>query len=297
MMAMFVARQPILDRAERVHGYDLCFRLGSEGMWSPAPTPPGENGNSPPDPQADEFNAFIDGTQAFISCPTETLLGEHPFDLPRDKIILGIPGALDPTPNLMDTCRRLNAAGYTLALENFPTTGDSPLLEFANVIRMDVTASPDRAQWLVMRRLRPSGIVFIADKVDSRAQFQSGIQQGYSYFQGQFFLRPQSTGGSEVTPTKLVYLLILGEVTRSEINIDEVARMIKHDLALSYKLLRLLNSARFSFHTQVKSIRHALLLLGGNRAAQVDRPHFRRGDGRGRPAVAGHDGTRPRGLL
>ncbi len=163
-------------------------------------------------------------------------------------------------------CKRLKDAGYTLALENVPTapTGEVPLAEYASIIRMDVTASPDRAQWLVIRKLRPSGIIFIADKVDNRTQFQTALQQGYSYFQGQFFLRPPISGGSDVTPTKLVYLLVLGEVTRPEINMDEVARMIKHDLALSYKLLRLLNSARFAFHTQVKSIRHALLLLGEN---------------------------------
>jgi c-di-GMP-related signal transduction protein len=262
IMAMFVARQPILDRAERVYGYDLRFRPGSESTWSTAGSAARENGNSLPNQQVDEFSAFIDGTQAFISYTPEAFMEDHPSELPRDKIVLGIPGIADPSPELVDACRRLKESGYTLALENFPPTGDSPLLEFAKVIRMDVTASADRAQWLLMRKLRPSGIIFIADKVDSRAQFQNAIQQGYSYFQRQFFLRPQANTGSDVTPTKLVYLLILGEVTRSEINIDEVARMIKHDLALSYKLLRLLNSARFAFHTQVKSIRHALLLLG-----------------------------------
>ena len=60
------------------------------------------------------------------------------------------------------------------------------------------------------------------------------------------------------------YLLVLAAVTRPEINVQQVADTIKHDLALSYKLLRFLNSARFAFHSQIKSIRHALLLLGQN---------------------------------
>jgi EAL and modified HD-GYP domain-containing signal transduction protein len=62
----------------------------------------------------------------------------------------------------------------------------------------------------------------------------------------------------------LVYLLVLAAVTRPEFDVQEVANTIKHDLALSYKLLRFLNSARFAFHSQIKSIRHALLLLGQN---------------------------------
>ena len=106
--------------------------------------------------------------------------------------------------------------------------------------------------------------MFVADKVDKRPQFQAAVHQGFSYFQGQFFCRPDPYATSEVTPTKLVYLLVLGAVTRPEIDVNEVARTIKHDLALSYNLLRFLNSARFAFHSQIKSIRHALLLLGQN---------------------------------
>ena len=106
--------------------------------------------------------------------------------------------------------------------------------------------------------------MFVAEKVEKRTQFQAAVQQGFSYFQGQFFCRPQPYSASEVTPTKLVYLLVLRAVTRPEINVQEVADTIKHDLALSYKLLRFLNSARFAFRSQIKSIRHALLLLGQN---------------------------------
>ena len=134
----------------------------------------------------------------------------------------------------------------------------------ADIIKLDVTTLPDRAQWLLIRKFRPKGTIFIADQVDTRTQFQSAIQQDYSYYQGQFFLRPQPYATSEVTPTKLVYLLVLGAVTRPEFDVQEVANTIKHDLALSYKLLRFLNSARFAFRTQIRSIRHALLLLGQN---------------------------------
>jgi EAL and modified HD-GYP domain-containing signal transduction protein len=104
----------------------------------------------------------------------------------------------------------------------------------------------------------------VADKVEKRAQYQAALQQGFTYFQGQFYSRPQPYSTADVTPTKLVYLLVLGAVTRPEIDVQEVANTIKHDLALSYKLLRFLNSARFAFHSQIKSIRHAVLLLGQN---------------------------------
>ena len=89
--------------------------------------------------------------------------------------------------------------------------------------------------------------MFVAEKVEKRTQFQAAVQQGYSYFQGPFFCRPEPYSTSEVAPTKMVYLLVLRAVTRPEINVQEVADTIKHDLALSYKLLRFLNSPRFAF--------------------------------------------------
>jgi EAL and modified HD-GYP domain-containing signal transduction protein len=61
-----------------------------------------------------------------------------------------------------------------------------------------------------------------------------------------------------------MYFMVLRAVTRPQIDVQEVADTIKHDLALSYKLLRFLNSAYFAFRSQIKSIRHALLLLGQN---------------------------------
>ena len=98
----------------------------------------------------------------------------------------------------------------------------------------------------------------------SARSFKPPCSRVFPISRASFICRPQPYSTSEVTPTKLVYLLVLAAVTRPEINVQEVADTIKHDLALSYKLLRFLNSARFAFHSQIKSIRHALLLLGQN---------------------------------
>ena len=263
-MHRFISRQPILDRFERVNGYELLFRPGEEDIWvTRSGTPAGTEASSVT-PGFAGLEELIDGTRAFIKCPRQALIEGRAAGLPRDQVVLEIPAAEEPDAETIRACRELKEAGFTVALENFPTLGENPLVEFSDMIKLDVTASADRAQWLLIRKYRPKGTVFIADKVETRAQFQAAVQQGYSYFQGQFFLRVAPCSASEVAPTKLVYLLVLAAVTRAEIDLDEVARTIKHDLALSYKLLRFLNSARFALHSQVRSIHHALLLLSEN---------------------------------
>jgi EAL and modified HD-GYP domain-containing signal transduction protein len=264
VMHKFIARQPILDRMERVYGYELLFRPGEDEVWPALAGVPAGDGASPLAPVFQGIEALIDGTRAFIKCPRQALIEGHVAGLPRDQVVLEIPAAGGPAEEIVNACRGLKKAGFTIALENYPTTGENPLAEFADIIKLDVTASADRAQWLLIRKFRPKGTVFIADKVETRAQFQAAVQQGYFYFQGQFFLRAQPSATSEAAAAKLVYLLVLTAVTRPEIDLDEVARTIKHDLVLSYKLLRFLNSARFAFRSQIKSIRHALMLLGQN---------------------------------
>lgn len=263
-MHRFIARQPILDRIERVDGYELLIRPTQECVW---PTPSGAPAGNEPVALASAFAGFhdlINGTRAFIKYPRQELLERRALGMSRESVVLEISAAGELDAQIIKACRELKEAGFTVALENFPALGENPLADFADIIKLNVTASADRAQWLLIKKYRPRGVVFIADGVETRAQFQAAAQQGYSYFQGQFFLRAQPYATSDVSPTKLVYLLVLGAVTREDIDLDGVARTIKHDLALSYKLLRFLNSARFALHSQVRSIRHALLLLGEN---------------------------------
>ncbi len=261
-MHRFIARQPILDRSERVYGYELLLRPGGEEFWPPMNGEP--MGETIPSGTSafEEIDELIDGTRAFLKCPREVLLGGYAANWPRHQVVLEIGAAQEPDQEVVAACRKLKDAGYLIALEYLQGAPEDPLMEVANIIKLDVTALTDRAQWLLIRKYGPKGTMFVAEKVENRRQYQTAVQHGYSHFQGRFFLRPQPYSTSEVTPIKLVYLLVLSAVTRPEINVQEIANMIKHDLALSYKLLRFLNSARFAFHSQIKSIRHALLMLG-----------------------------------
>jgi EAL and modified HD-GYP domain-containing signal transduction protein len=263
-MHSLIARQPVLDRYESVFGYQLLSSAGEEEIW--APRNGGQTGGSAAAaaPAFELIGDITEGARAFIKCTRDALVSGQAALLPSDRIVLEMPATLEPDEAVLAACRKLKDAKFLIALADFQCAREDPLVELADIIKLDITASADRTQWLLIRKLRPNGTLFVADKVDKRNQFHAAVERGFSYFQGQFFCRPQPYSTSEITPTKLVYLLVLGAVSRPEINIQEVANTIKHDLVLSYNLLRFLNSARFAFNTRIKSIRHALLLLGQN---------------------------------
>ncbi len=260
----FIARQPILDREEKVYAYELIFRPGDGDFWPPP------NGNITGENALsissifEEIDEIAEGARAIIKCSRQVLVSGLAAKLPRERVILELLPTGNADEDVLKACRSLRNAGFLIALGNYQGAWLEPLADVVNLFRLDVNATGDRAQWLLIKKYKPRGMMFVADKVERRAQFEAAAHQGFSFFQGPYYRRPQLAAHSEVAPGKLGYLLVLGAVTRPEIDVQEVARAIKHDLALSYNLLRFLNSARFAFRSQIKSIRHALLLLGQN---------------------------------
>jgi EAL and modified HD-GYP domain-containing signal transduction protein len=85
---------------------------------------------------------------------------------------------------------------------------------------------------------------------------------GFVYFQGYFFCRPEVVIGREVPASRLHYLRLLEMVCRSEIDMREFEKLLKQESSISYRLLRYLNSPIFGFALEIKSIRHAMAVLG-----------------------------------
>jgi EAL and modified HD-GYP domain-containing signal transduction protein len=62
--------------------------------------------------------------------------------------------------------------------------------------------------------------------------------------------------------SKLNVLELINEINKPEVEFEKLEEIIKHDLSLTYRLLRFINSAYFNFSMKVESIRHVLLLIG-----------------------------------
>ena len=85
---------------------------------------------------------------------------------------------------------------------------------------------------------------------------------GFDLFQGYFFCRPRIISAQDVPAYKLHYFQVLQEIHRTELDLERIEEILKHEPSLCYKLLRYINSARFGWRTEVDSVRRALVLLG-----------------------------------
>ncbi|OZI11074.1 hypothetical protein CEW92_13780 [Bacillaceae bacterium SAS-127] len=122
--------------------------------------------------------------------------------------------------------------------------------------------TPKHERQRMMRELKSYNIRWLAEKVETREQFQQAIEEGFSLFQGFFFSKPALLSGDPIPEFYNNYAVILNEMDSPSPNILKIARLIEGNLSLSYQLLKLLNKTAFIQREKVKTIHQAIMLIG-----------------------------------
>ncbi len=257
----YVARQPIFDREENVFGYELLFRDGLENAFS---------GDTDEASRATLDRSLLmgldilcDGRRAFVNCTRDTLIKGLVTLLPSTTTVVEILETVPADPDVIAACRSLKEAGYMIALDDY--VADDPreaLAEIADIIKveMQLTTGPQRAE--IMKRYGPWRTRMLAEKIETQGDFIHARDQGFVYFQGFFFRRPEMMNTRDMPANRLNYLRMLQEVSRPELDRNGLEKLIKAEASICYRLLRYLNSPMFGFKSEIHSVRHAISMLG-----------------------------------
>ncbi len=261
-MEKFLARQPIFDSQRAVFGYELLFRSSLENFCS----------ISQPDVASSSTadNLFLfgikrltQGRRAFLNCSRDFLVRDYPALLPKDHVVLELLETIDVDQETIAACRRLKQMGYLIALDDFrDSPAWRPLVLLADFIKVDILATSVQEQHRLARDCAGRGVRLLAEKVETYDDFRRTLGMGYAYFQGYFFSRPEILTRHDIPANKLNYLRVLQAANRPQLDANEVAQRIKEEASLSYRLLRYLNSPAFFLASEVRSIPHALSMLG-----------------------------------
>ncbi len=256
-----MARQPIFDRAQNVFGYELLFRNGIENYF-----------NADPESAARStldssllfgINTLCDNRRAFVNCTREVLFKDLITLLPPSQVVAEILETVEPEDRVIAACKRLKAFGYLIALDDFaPNDPRIPLVEFADIIKIDLLATRPEERASMMRRFGSPKCKMLAEKLETPHDFYQAREMGFAYFQGYFFCRPEVVVGREVPASRIHYVRLLEMVSRREIDMRELEKLLKQEASISYRLLRYLNSPLFGFSLEITSIRHAMAVLG-----------------------------------
>jgi c-di-GMP-related signal transduction protein len=256
----YVARQPIFDREEKVFGYELLFRDGLENAFS---------GDSDEASRATldrsllmGLDVLCDGRRAFVNCTRDTLIKGLVTLLPSTVTVVEVLENVPPDPDVIAACRSLKEAGYMIALDDY--VADDPrevLAEMADIIKVEMRLTTEEERTVMIRRWG-TRCRMLAEKIETHADFVRAREQGFVYFQGYFFRRPEMLNTRDLPANQLHYLRMLQEVSRAELDLLGLEKLIKVEASVCYRLLRYLNSPMFGLKNEVHSVRHALSMLG-----------------------------------
>ncbi|MCL2045406.1 MAG: HDOD domain-containing protein [Oscillospiraceae bacterium] len=266
-MNTYIARQPIFNMKKQIFGYELLFRGGDEDFYR-------LDANTDHDQATSHviiesfFSRGIEtitgGKPAFVNFTANLLLENTATLFPRDQLIVEILETITPTPEIIAACRELHRKGYKLALDDFTYTPElEPLIELSRIIKFDFIASTPQEIAQMMRQINLKGKWLLAEKIETNEMFDLAMSMGFRLFQGYFFSKPETMSSRTLSPLKFSYIALMREASAGEeINIQRVSKAIRDDVALSYKLLRLVNSAFYGLRNEVTDISRAIAVLG-----------------------------------
>ena len=256
-----LARQPIFNRKMQVVAYELLCRNYDIDFTSP------EGGDTASSQVL--LHTFTDLSiqsvvgkhQAFINFTRTLLLAPPPFN--QDQLVIEVLEGQKVDAQMLHSLKRLREKGYTIALDDFELTEETRgLIPYADIIKLDVLQLSTEQILEHIEYLKPFGITLVAEKVETYEMLEFCKASGFDLFQGYFLARPKIIKGRKITENKQAVLQLLSVLHDPDVHLDEVERLIAHDPLLSYKLLRLVNSAAFALPRNIESLRQAIMLLG-----------------------------------
>lgn len=262
-MEVYIARQPIFDDDYNVLAYELLYRDSLENVF---------NGRISDDVATalvltnSYFNFGIErltmGTSAFINFDKSLILHGIPELLDKDHVTIELLETIDPDPALLSKLTSLKAKGYRIALDDFTYDGKTtPLLDYIDILKVDFRANSREKLLEIVKSTRDLPIDLLAEKVETREEFQWARDQGFCLFQGFYFAKPSIQMRKTMDHNGLVYLQVMEELNKVEPDYKVLSDIIMMDVSLTYKLLKLAN-ANMKPINEIKSIQQALAVLG-----------------------------------
>lgn len=267
-MEIFLGRQPIFNLHEEIVAYELLYRS--------------EQTNSFPNIDSDEAtihvlnNAFIsmdfeevtNGKPAFVNFTDNLLFDSLMDNLDPSRVVIEVLEDVEITEQLVERIRELKYDGFLIALDDFVLQKDvnlyTELFEYVDYIKIDFLNTSVAERMEIETTVKESfpHIQLLAEKVETRQQFKVAVESGYSLFQGYFFQKPQIISAKDIPTNVLQFLQVLALLREDEPKINEITEQIERDIALSYKLLRLINNSVKRQRRKVRTIKQALIMVG-----------------------------------
>lgn len=263
MTEILIGRQQILDSKLNIYAYEILFRGSDFDLNQEEGATSATNQVITDTILEIGLNEVVGSDKAFINFTAKNLLEKTPLHLPKDRVVIEVLEDVVVDLRMINQIKEFSEQGYMIALDDFVFTPEwIPLIELADIIKLDVMAMPIAETLATIEKLKPYNIKLLAEKVETQEEYEIFKKAGCELFQGFFFSKPKIVKGKRLGVNQIATIKLLSTINKQDVSFGELSAVITQDVGLSYKLLHYINSAFFSLPNEIESIHHAVTCLG-----------------------------------
>jgi EAL and modified HD-GYP domain-containing signal transduction protein len=269
MQSTYIARQAIFDRHSHAVAYELFFRDSVDNHFPEIDPDVATSKMIIQNHIHGDIAAISLGKPAYINFTEKTLINKYPLMFTNESIVIELVGHTKPTSKLVKILQYYHEKGYKIALSEFDLNPHwEAAYPYINIIKINVeTINPKRLP-AVVKTFKPFNIKVVAEKVETRYQYQSLVEVGFDYYQGFFYHEPEIIEGQTLTPIKTQMLELMSETFNSPLVYEKIADIISHDVNLTVSLLKMVNNVATGTRVEITSLKQATAYLGEDKLKQ-----------------------------
>lgn len=261
MSDLFLGRRPIFDRQMEVAAYELFYRSHQSAQAKSPEADPSISQLLVDLFSRTTLDKLVGDKKAMLCAPRSFLLEKNAVMLPADNLVIEVGDA--PDQDVITSLNTLSKAGYQIAVRDSAASPKNDLLNLAQIVKLDLRTFDAPRLSEVVAQLKKHRVKLLAGPVINADLFQYCKRLGFDYFQGSFYCQPNPSGG-RLDTSRLVVMRSLAKIIDPKSDFRSLGALIAQDVLLSYKLLRLVNSAYYSLPKAVTSIDQAISMIGLN---------------------------------
>ncbi len=260
---VFIGRQPILDRAGKIFGYELLFRNGhrdraqvTDSIQATASVMVNALNNI-------GISHLIGDKVGFINIDDAILESGICDLLPSGQTVLELLETVAINDRVIALCAAMRGKGFEFALDDFVSYDShwDNILGMSSYVKIDLLGCNREKLPGLVAGLKTFDLRLLAEKVETHEEFEECRKLGFDFFQGYFFAKPSVISGRAISPAQIVLLELSRFLAREE-EFYVIEDLFRKNPELHIKLLQFMNSAAFYTAHKIRSVRQAISMLG-----------------------------------
>ena len=267
MGKLYLAKQKIFNANGTLFGYELLFRdtpYGVQEFPSHLKATSQVIMNALTNLNVEELVGR--GGMAFVNVDEQILTSGILDVLDKSRFILEILETINLTDKVIERIKYYRRKGFTIALDDFDCSAEmikkfASVIKHVQLIKVDITTAEMENIVSVIKKLRSIGIQFLAEKIETKSEYEECKSLGFEFFQGYYLHHPETVEVQGHKEVLHIIILQLIRLIKSDEETTQIEMFIKQHADLSYKLIKFLNNQE-SFKIPVESITQVITLLG-----------------------------------